>query len=148
MTLTISPLAEQHLQAVWEIEKSVHSHPWAQSMINDIESRGACHHVLLEGESVAGYFYAQNIVGEVTLLNIAIAPDRQGKGLGRKLLDEFINFCQQKNADSIWLEVRQSNTRAVNLYESVGFNEVDRRSGYYPAENGREDAIIMSYLFF
>jgi len=117
-------------------------------MINDIESRGACHHVLLEGDSVVGYFYAQNIVGEVTLLNIAVAPDCQGKGLGRKLLDEFINFCQQKSADSIWLEVRQSNTRAVNLYESAGFNEVDRRTDYYPAEHGREDAIIMSYLFF
>lgn len=94
--------------------------------------------------------YAQNIVGEVTLLNIAVAPALQGKGYGQKLLDAFLNHCEQAKADSAWLEVRESNHPAIHIYEQAGFNEVDRRYDYYPAKtgNGKEDAIIMSYLFF
>lgn len=148
MTLQIKPLAKSHLQAVWHIEQTAHSHPWAQSMIHDIESRGACHYVLLEEEQLIGYFYAQNIVGEVTLLNIAIDPQQQGKGFGRKLMEYFLTQCQESKADSVWLEVRESNKSAFTLYESLGFNEVDRRVNYYPCSNGKEDAIIMSYFFF
>ncbi|MEF1296499.1 ribosomal protein S18-alanine N-acetyltransferase [Vibrio parahaemolyticus] len=118
--------------------------------VRDLSSRGACHHVMVEDGSVVGYFYAQNIVGEVTLLNIAVAPALQGKGYGQKLLDAFLNHCEQAKADSAWLEVRESNHPAIHIYEQAGFNEVDRRYDYYPAKtgNGKEDAIIMSYLFF
>lgn len=147
MTLQFFPLAEEHLDDVWAIEQQAHSHPWAESMIRDVNSRGACHHVLIENNQLVGYFYAQNIVGEVTLLNIAIAPAQQGKGYGKALLEHFIDTSENANADSAWLEVRESNHKAFALYESAGFNEVDRRKNYYPAANGNEDAIIMSYLF-
>ncbi|MFC1234521.1 ribosomal protein S18-alanine N-acetyltransferase [Vibrio sp. F74] len=148
MTNKIEPLAENFLQDVWRIEQDAHSHPWTQSMINDVASRGACHHVLLCDEEVVGYFYAQNIVGEVTLLNIAIDPQRQGKGLGKVLLEYFLTMCEDAKAESIWLEVRESNQKARSLYEALGFNEVDRRYNYYPSKKGKEDAVIMSYLFF
>lgn len=148
MSLTVLPLNESHLDQVWFIEKQAHSHPWSNKMICDINSRGACHHVLVEGELILGYFYAQNIVGEVTLLNVAVNPMHQGKGYGRKLIDAFIKMCENLGAESAWLEVRESNATAFGLYESVGFNEVDRRINYYPTENGKEDAIIMSYIFF
>ncbi|OLQ85616.1 ribosomal-protein-alanine N-acetyltransferase [Vibrio panuliri] len=147
MTLQLTTLATEHLDDVWAIEQQAHSHPWAESMIRDLSSRGACHHVLLDNEQVVGYFYAQNIVGEVTLLNIAIAPSQQGKGFGKKLLEHFIEMCENAQAESAWLEVRESNHKAFSLYESAGFNEVDRRRNYYPTANGNEDAIIMSYLF-
>lgn len=148
MTFQIKPLEKQHLQAVWHIEQAAHSHPWAQSMINDLQSRGACHYGVFDNDELLGYFYAQNIVGEVTLLNIAIAPQKQGKGIGRILMDNFLSICEQADADTAWLEVRESNIKAFQLYESLGFNEVDRRINYYPSKNGKEDAIIMSYLFF
>ncbi|WP_139342951.1 GNAT family N-acetyltransferase, partial [Vibrio gazogenes] len=70
----------------------------------------------------------------------------QGKGLGRQLLAFFLDFCEQHAVESVWLEVRASNLPACQLYLNAGFNEVDRRFGYYPTENGREDAIIMSYF--
>lgn len=144
----IEPLAVKHLEDVWRIEQLAHSHPWAQSMINDVSSRGACHYVLLSDDVVVGYFYAQNIVGEVTLLNIAVDPQRQGQGLGKLLAEYFLSICEQSKAESAWLEVRESNLKALSLYEVLGFNEVDRRFNYYPAAKGKEDAIIMSYLFF
>lgn len=150
VTIQITPMTEEHLDQVWQIEQQAHSHPWAESLIRDLSSRGACHHVLLKEKQVVGYFYAQNIVGEVTLLNITIATEQQGKGLGRKLLEAFLAVCQQANAESAWLEVRESNLSAIHIYEQAGFNEVDRRYNYYPAKNnkGKEDALIMSYLFF
>lgn len=150
MTVEILPMCSEHVEQVWQIEQQAHSHPWAESLVRDLSSRGACHHVMVEDCSVVGYFYAQNIVGEVTLLNIAVAPALQGKGYGQKLLDAFLNHCEQAKADSAWLEVRESNHPAIHIYEQVGFNEVDRRYDYYPAKtgNGKEDAIIMSYLFF
>ncbi|ENM5882021.1 ribosomal protein S18-alanine N-acetyltransferase [Vibrio metoecus] len=148
MSLFFTAMQSEHLDTVWRIERVAHSHPWKESMVRDLNSRGARHQVMLVDEQVVGYFYAQNIVGEVTLLNIAIDPAMQGKGYGKQLLDHFIAQCEQQNAESAWLEVRESNQRAFHLYQQTGFNEIDRRINYYPAANGKsEDAIIMSYLF-
>ncbi len=148
MSLDILPLAPEHLPRILEIEPQAHSHPWSETLLSDINSRGAFHHVLIKDQRVIGYFYAQNIVGEVTLLNIAIDPCFQGQGYGSKLLEAFLEFCQHREAESVWLEVRESNITASRLYQNLGFNEVDRRRDYYPTMNGKEDAIIMSYLFF
>ena len=148
MTNQFIPLNPSHVEQVWAIEQQAHSHPWKASMIEDVNSRGACHYVLMVGDKVVGYFYAQNIVGEVTLLNIAVAPSEQGKGYGKALIEFFLTMCEQAKAESAWLEVRESNHSAFGLYEWVGFNEVDRRRNYYPTAKGKEDAIIMSYLFF
>lgn len=149
MNVDIKTTDTSHLDDIWRIEQKAHTHPWAESMIRDLNSRCAQHHVLLYKNQVIGYFYAQNIVGEVTLLNIAVDPAYQGKGFGHYLIDAFINMCIEQKAESAWLEVRESNQKAIALYESEGFNEVTRRHNYYPTENGKkEDAIIMSYLFF
>lgn len=148
MNPLFTSMQAEHLDAVWEIERVAHSHPWAESLVRDLSSRGACHQVMLVEQRVVGYFYAQNIVGEVTLLNIALDPAMQGQGYGKQLLDHFIAQCEQQKAESAWLEVRESNLRAFHLYQQAGFNEIDRRINYYPAANGKsEDAIIMSYLF-
>lgn len=149
METHLIPMQPNHLEQVWKIEQQAHSHPWAKSMIDDLSSRGAMHYVLTNNASqVLAYFYAQNIVGEITLLNIAVDPASQGQGLGRQLIESFITLCNESGAESAWLEVRESNKVAFHLYESVGFNEVDRRRDYYPTPQGKEDAVIMSYLFF
>ncbi|SDH26853.1 ribosomal-protein-alanine N-acetyltransferase [Vibrio xiamenensis] len=148
MSTKLVALQAQYLERIIEIERAAHSHPWSESLLSDIQSRGACHHVLLVDEQVVGYFYAQNIVGEVTLLNIAVAPEYQGRGFGKALLNGFLDMCEAAKAESAWLEVRESNHNAYGLYEATGFNEVDRRRNYYPTAQGKEDAIIMSYLFF
>ncbi|NVO99472.1 GNAT family N-acetyltransferase, partial [Photobacterium damselae subsp. damselae] len=69
------------------------------------------------------------------------------KGYGRILLEGFIEQLEAKQAEEIWLEVRESNVSAYKLYEDVGFNEINRRVGYYPSQDGREDALIMTYMF-
>ena len=148
MSLNISSLKQAHISEVFYIETQAHTHPWSINLIEDINGRGACHYVLLKDDRVVGYFYAQNILGEVTLLNIAVDPEHHGHGYGKALLEAFLDMCVSISAESAWLEVRESNQRAYTLYEVAGFNEVDRRKGYYPTKDrGKEDAIIMSYLF-
>jgi len=60
------------------------------------------------------------------------------------LLEKILNYAKENNVNSAFLEVRPSNTYAVQLYESHGFNEVGIRRNYYPAKRGREDAVIFA----
>ncbi|MBM7038357.1 ribosomal protein S18-alanine N-acetyltransferase [Vibrio ulleungensis] len=137
-------LDTSHSTAIIAIENEVHTHPWKASMLTNFDGRGACNFGLLDKQSrLLGYFYAQNIVGEVSLLNIAVAKPWQGRGVGRLLLESLVEKSEAANAETVWLEVRQSNVAALKLYESEGFHEVDRRRDYYPTQQGKEDAIVM-----
>ena len=81
-------------------------------------------------------------VGEAHLLNICVEPGWQGHGLGRRLLRRMLRIARERDADTMFLEVRVSNKAAQGLYEAEGFAEVGRRRDYYPARYGREDAIV------
>lgn len=140
------PLAPHHLDAVWQIEQAAHPFPWSESLIRQTPGKFAVNLVLGVEHRVVGYCYGQLVAGEATLLNIAVAPGCQGKGYGKTLLTGFIDRITELGGEEIWLEVRASNTRAAQLYESLGFNEINRRHGYYPTAGGREDALIMTYL--
>ena len=146
MTHNIVTLAPHHLDDVWRIEQAAHAFPWAESLIRKEPNKLALNCGLEIDGQLVGYCFGQLVAGEATLLNIAIDPACQGKGYGKFLLEGFIDRVGQQNGEEVWLEVRASNTRAYQLYESLGFNEINRREGYYPSENGREDALIMTYL--
>ena len=77
-------------------------------------------------------------------MNLCIDPQMQNKGYGRRLLAKILECAREHNANCAFLEVRPSNTAAVRLYESEGFNEVGVRRGYYPARHGREDAVVFA----
>jgi ribosomal-protein-alanine N-acetyltransferase len=80
------------------------------------------------------------------LLNVAVAQEWQGQGLGRFLLNQSVACSRGLGMESMLLEVRPSNTRALELYERYGFEQIGRRKGYYPAgSQQREDAIVMRY---
>ncbi|MHB9101120.1 MAG: ribosomal protein S18-alanine N-acetyltransferase [Sulfuricella sp.] len=97
----------------------------------------------LPGGFVIGYSVMMVAVGEAHLLNLGIAPDWQGRGLGRRFLHQLINLARDYHAETLLLEVRPSNLAARRLYLSTGFSEIAVRKKYYPAEEGREDAVLM-----
>ena len=139
---------EGYIDAIIGIENKVHSHPWSSSLLRKPQGKFDCYRVLVSDDNrVIGYFYAQCIVGEASLLNIAIAPEFQRQGFGKILLSHFLAEMKAMHAMEAWLEVRASNLAAISLYESMGFNEFDRRYDYYPTAKGKEDALIMSYWF-
>lgn len=141
--LQIVPMGLADIEAVFNIESRCHSHPWSKKLFLSNFGKRYFSHLLLSDEQVIGYFIANSVAGEVTLMNIAVAPEMQGQGLGGILLQFLKDYSQANNEEQIWLEVRASNLCALALYQKLGFAEVDIRKDYYPCKNGREDAVIM-----
>ena len=76
-------------------------------------------------------------------MNICVQLQHQGQGYGKAMLNHVVQFAKELGSVLIVLEVRRSNTKAQSLYTQAGFNEMSVRRDYYPAEEGREDAILM-----
>jgi ribosomal-protein-alanine N-acetyltransferase len=134
---------------VHALECSVFPHPWSRANFMDSLSSGYDAWVLRdpENDSLAGYFLIMYALDEAHLLDVAVAAARHGTGLGRYLLDRVVARARALRMESILLEVRPSNTRALEVYRRYGFKEIGRRKGYYPAHEGRrEDAIVMRYV--
>lgn len=146
-----APWSDRWLDDVLAIEQSAYSHPWTIGNFKDSVAAGYQMHVLLEGagdrEQVVGYWVAMEGVDEVHLLNITVTPQRQGLGLGTRMLESLCNWSRQRQAQWLWLEVRASNARALAVYQRFGFKRVGSRKAYYPLAPGqREDAVVMSLL--
>lgn len=137
------PMQFDDLERIMEIEPQIYSHPWSRGNFSDSLHAGySCWVYELEGELI-GYAVMMSVLDEAHLLNISIARDYQGRGMGCALLNHLIDVARHHGAQMMFLEVRPSNKAAIRLYESIGFNEFSIRKGYYPAHNGREDAILM-----
>jgi len=132
------------LDAVMAIEESVYPHPWTRGNFSDSLTAGYhCWIVECSGE-VAGYTVVAVAVEEAHLLNLSIAGPLPRRGLGRELLAFVLKLARDYAARSILLEVRPSNDAARALYANAGFAEIGVRKGYYPAGEGREDAVVLS----
>ncbi|MES2129516.1 MAG: ribosomal protein S18-alanine N-acetyltransferase [Pseudomonadota bacterium] len=145
--LAYRPMQDADLDEVCALELAVYPHPWTRGNFADSLSSGYDAWVVRDDAgALAGYFLLMGAVDEAHLLNVAVAPARQGRGLGRYLLDKVAAVARGLSMASILLEVRPSNTRALRVYEQYGFRMIGRRKGYYPAHQGlREDAIVMRY---
>lgn len=131
------------LDAVMAIEPTIYPYPWTRGNFSDSLNAGYSCWIYEEGRTMIGYAVMMLVLDEAHLLNLSIAAPYQGRGLGRELLIHLMYMARDHGALNIFLEVRPSNTAAVRLYENVGFNEMAVRRGYYPAKDGREDAILM-----
>ena len=145
MEAGFEPMTQVRLDEVLAIEHSAYAHPWTRGNFADSLRSGYQGQLLCAGETVLGYFIAMKGVDEVHLLNITVAPAYQGQGWGRVMLDALALWARGQGAQWLWLEVRTSNRRALEVYQRYGYRRVGERKGYYPAHDGREDAIVMSY---
>ena len=139
------PLLASHLGEVLRIEQSAYVHPWSLPNFRDALNAGYQAQILSAGGNVLGYFVAMSGVDEVHLLNITVAPVYQRQGWARLMLDALALWARGQGAQWLWLEVRDGNQRAMQVYERHGYRRVGQRKAYYPAPNGtREDAVVMS----
>jgi [ribosomal protein S18]-alanine N-acetyltransferase len=131
------------LAAVEAIECSVYTHPWTPGNFSDsLEAGYHCWVMEREGR-VAGYGVVMIAAGEAHLLNLSIALPLQRRGLGSEFLHFFIRLARDGEAQTIYLEVRESNAAGRALYAQHGFAEIGVRRAYYPAGAVREDAVTM-----
>jgi ribosomal-protein-alanine N-acetyltransferase len=132
------------LDEVLATEFRSYGYPWSREIFLDCLRTGYDCSVLERQNELLGHSVMSAAVGEGHLLNICIRRDLQGQGLGRLFVRQVIKRAKLIGAEVLFLEVRPSNIIAGALYESLGFVEVGRRNDYYPADNGREDALVLS----
>ena len=145
MEAAFEPMTDARLDEVVAIERRAYSHPWTRGNFADSLHSGYQAQLLCAGDVIMGYFVAMQGVDEVHLLNITVDTGHQGQGWGRVLLDGLALWARAQQAQWLWLEVRKSNLRAQQVYLRYGYRRVGERKNYYPAERGREDAIVMSF---
>lgn len=149
MTLwEISPLQHADIDPILEIERLSFKSPWSRnSFLDELACSDAFSHVVkpetdFQQRPIIAYVCARLTIDEFHILKIAVAPDQRGRGIATRLLNHLFNLALAKGADTAFLEVRPSNTPAINLYKKAGFHFIGRRPKYYP-ETG-EDALVMT----
>ncbi len=142
---TIRSATVADIPAMLQIEQNATTHPWSEATFGTCFGERYFNAVLLDDKNtIIGFYIGEKVAVEASLFNIAVSPAAQGKGFGLQLLQHFIAQAQQLDALDCWLEVRQSNTSAIKLYEKCGFIQTGLRPNYYPTATGREDAILMA----
>ncbi|MGD0960636.1 MAG: ribosomal protein S18-alanine N-acetyltransferase [Methylomonas sp.] len=131
------------LPAVLEIEEQNYEFPWPEGIFKDCLRTMTYTNWVCEapGDIIVGYCIISIAAGESHIMNISVCPSFQRQGAGRKMLDHLIEFARPR-AEQLFLEVRPSNPGAIDLYRKTGFREIGVRKDYYPAKQGREDAIM------
>jgi len=138
-------LNESYLNKLKSLEDSAHSHPWSEAnLLSALVSERVQVVGLFSEDQLAAYMVVDCIVDEMSLQNIAVNKFFRRQGLAKYLLSLCWDIFPQ--AQNLFLEVRASNTPAIELYALLDFCEVGVRNNYYPAANGREDAVIMAQL--
>ncbi len=138
-----TPMQEDDLDWVSAAERDLHPFPWSRGNFADSFSAGyGCWVMHAQGGRV-GYAILLRVLDEAHLLNISIAREAQRRGYGAALLSHLYGQAALCGATQFFLEVRPSNEAALAFYRGEGFELIGRRKGYYPAAQGREDAIVM-----
>jgi len=137
------PMRQEDVDQVILIERAAYPYPWTRGNFVDCLISGySCWVVEIENELV-GYSIMMAGAGEGHVLNCCISPAWQGRGLGRLAMQRLIAGAAGYGVECLFLEVRPSNGKAIALYESLAFETVGLRRHYYPADQGREDALVM-----
>jgi ribosomal-protein-alanine N-acetyltransferase len=137
------PMYAADLDRVMRIEDDLYPHPWTRGNFADSLSAGYSCWIAERGAVLVAYGVLMSGVEEAHLLNLSVARHAQRQGVGREMLMFFIDRAREFGARAMFLEVRPSNAPARALYSAEGFRELAVRRRYYPAGDGREDAILM-----
>ena len=142
--IELRPMAEANLPEVMAIETGIYAFPWTQGNFRDSLAAGySCWITVRDGELI-GYAVLMHASDEAHLLNLSIAASSQRQGHGSLLLRRVCELARGQGARLLFLEVRPSNAGALRLYQRHGFQRLGLRREYYPAQAGREDALIFS----
>ncbi len=145
----VRPMRVEDIAEVLAIEVRAYEFPWTDGVFRDCFKAGYSLWVLESAAGIVGYGVLSAAAREAHILNLCMAPEHQGHGYGRRLLDRLVDLARWHQVERIFLEVRPSNHAAIALYHRSGFCEIGNRPNYYPAKGGRrEDAVVMARELF
>lgn len=142
--LKITNMNADTVKAVEKLERLCFASPWSlDSLITELSNPLAVFLTAGVDGEIIGYAGMHHVVDEGYVTNVAVLPDYRGRGIARALVGELLEYGKRNGLCIITLEVRESNMAARNLYESLNFETVGRRRGFYT--HPTEDAILMTY---
>ena len=144
LAVQFRPMRQVDVPLVADMEARAYAFPWTAGICGDCLKSGYQCWVAESEPGLLGYGVLSMGADEAHLLNLCVDPAWQGHGLGRRLLRRMVDLARWHMADRVFLEVRPSNPNAIALYASEGFLRIGQRPRYYPAKDGREDAIVMA----
>lgn len=139
------------VRAVQAIDRLVTIGPWSERLYSDCINVGYECWVFVEDKVIIGFGVMSCAANEAHILNLGIAPDKQRLGFGHKMLQHLLNVAKMKGVEEVFLEVRPSNTPALELYKKFNFVEIGLRKDYYPADEhgvGREDGLTFALALY
>jgi ribosomal-protein-alanine N-acetyltransferase len=139
----IRPMAESDVPDVVSTERASYQFPWSEGIFRDCLRVGYVCRVVIVESRVVGYGVMSVGAGEAHILNLCVREANRCQGIGRRLLSYLIERGAAAGMNEAFLEVRPSNTAAIRLYQSLGFEQVGMRRGYYQSVGGREDAAVL-----
>jgi ribosomal-protein-alanine N-acetyltransferase len=139
----IRPMSENDVSEVIAVERASYQFPWSEGIFRDCLRVGYVCRVVTINDAIIGYGVMSVGAGEAHILNLCIAESNRCRGVGRRLLSYLVERGAAAGMSEAFLEVRPSNTSAIRLYQSAGFEQVGMRRGYYQAVGGREDAAVL-----
>ena len=131
------------IPSVAALEKASYAFPWTEGIFRDCLRVAYLCRVAEIDTQIAGYGIVAMGAGEAHILNLCVDGRLRGRGIGRQMLMLLLERSRDAGMTDAFLEVRPSNAMALALYQSVGFVQVGVRKGYYQAEDGREDALVL-----
>ena len=146
MNFEIVPLQSCHIDAVYGIEKECFSNPWSREDLAAQPSNENAHFLVAVGdEEVCGYIGVYEYFESCEIANIAVKEIFRRNGVAKALINAAVEGAKGRDCSFITLEVRPSNTPALALYKSLGFEQTGRRKNFYTSP--AEDALIMTKYF-
>ena len=143
MSVELRPMQAEDIAAVHQLETELFpDDAWPiQGFESELAQTDTRNYWVYEDEGqIVGYAGLCTVLPISDIQTIAIDPKYQGQGLGRKMMNLLLETAKERQAQDVMLEVRFDNPTAINLYESLGFETIHRRRGYY---KGGVDALIM-----
>ncbi len=143
--LSFRPMRMDDIDTVLRVERAAYPYPWTRGNFRDCLECGYSCWVALLGDDIVGYSILMTGAGEGHVLNCCVAPTHQGRGYGRDIMRRLMVSAREFGVECLFLEVRPSNVAAIALYQGLGYETIGLRRNYYPADQAREDALVMRY---
>lgn len=138
------PMTADDLDRVVALEEAGQAAPWSRKIFRDCLDVGYDCRMIFTGEEAVGFVILSRVLDEVHLLNIVVDRRWRGRGIASGVLGSLLAELGGQDFALMYLEVRESNTAARQLYEQLGFRQNGFREDYYrTADGGREGAVLM-----